>query len=51
MLGSLIGMMDHTGWFALCDCHVHRVDDQLGLLTVTHGPADDLAAEGIQYDG
>jgi hypothetical protein len=34
---------------ALGDCHVERIQDQLGAQVVGHRPADDSAGEAVQH--
>ena len=48
VLGSLVAMMNDAIRLALRHGHVHRVDDEMCLLIVAHGPANDAAAKGIQ---
>lgn len=48
---SLIAAVNDVPGPALSDRHVHRIDDQLSLEVVPHGPPDDPAAEGIEDDG
>src|SRR5258707_2025350 len=49
---SSVRVMDDAGArLALAQCHVERVEHQLGTQVRRHRPADDAAAAGIEHDG
>ena len=51
VLRPLDGMMDDPLGAALPDCHVQRLEHQLGAKMVGHRPPHHLAAEHIEHDG
>src|SRR5665648_250308 len=48
-LGAVVRVNDRRDRAAGLDRHVERVDDQLGVLDVVDGPADDLATVGVHH--
>lgn len=47
-MGVVIGVDYGPCWLAGFDRHVEGVDDEVRILDGVDGPADDLAAEGVQ---
>src|ERR1700733_13735867 len=49
VLAALVGVMNHLGRTALPQCHVERLEHQLGAQIGLHRPAHDAPTEHIEH--